>query len=253
MGELALNFWDWQKDYEEIRQTLRQRFAYRRGGKPCPTELTNAEEIIQSLERMIPHLQHQINEELKQQALTTIQTITTKHREQLTKPTQNTPTPEDMPLTPGELQLRELTRLMYQARSDAKEQVDVRFQLYLHKYCGTECWYPDVCGDSPYRGDCRLKQLAFRTEATGWRRLLGQRFVPPCSFDAPQNYAFKRIRRSQYYTAQDDDRLKRIFTSGCLYEPELCRYWAQELVKLVDNRCRMCRKTYNEIQRRDND
>src|SRR4051794_12511130 len=105
MGEIVPYTWDWKREYAEIRAELITRWKYRMGGRPCPTELTNAEEIIQTLEQMVPILKCRINEELKEQAVSAIQKIADTHAEHLTEPTKQTvidDQSQDMPRTPSE-------------------------------------------------------------------------------------------------------------------------------------------------------
>lgn len=250
MADLVPYSWDWQQEYEEIRQELRSRSQYRRGGRPYPTELTNAQEIIETLERMVPVLKQRINIELEAQAVSAMEAVAATYEAHLRYPERQTErgnTVSDMPKTPAERQLGQLRGMQYRASVDADEQRTARFNLNHYKYCHTDCPYPDICRNGQYRTDCALYRLGYITPAPWWKQLVGKRFVPVYPYTESDCSALKQIRQSVYYEESHEERLKRIWAHACRYEPELCRHWAQEYVGRIDDICPVCNKSAREI------
>jgi len=226
MAEPVLETWDWQRNYQEIRQQLTRRWQYRHKGRPCPTELTNAGELIQTLERMKPILKQQINSELAAQALWAMQSVTATYVTHLTSPTLQTsraPTETDMPKTPSELQLEQVRIMQGWAQDDAESQHSQRRELERSTHCGLLCAYPDQCtreGEhkrvlpSTYQGHCHLYQLQFHPQSFGRRvkTLLGQ---PEPAVDVPG--ILRRIRQSFFYSAAHESCLGCIRNQKCSY------------------------------------
>lgn len=242
--------WDWQRDYEEIRQELTRRRQYRLGGRPYPSELTNTQKIIRTLERMVPLLKSRINKELEAQALSEMRAVADTYETHLRDPGQFSEggtTIPDMSKTPAERQLEQVRGMQYLANVDAAEQDAARFHLNHYKYCRTDCPYPDKCKDGQYHTDCLLHHLGYITPAPWWKQLVGKRFVPVYPYTESDCFALKRIRQSVYYEPSHEPRLRRIWAHGCRYEPELCRHWAMERVGKIDDRCRVCNKSARQV------
>jgi hypothetical protein len=134
--------------------------------------------------------------------------------------------------------------MQHWAKKDADDQHKTRVALRLHKYCETECFFPDVCQDSKYREHCVLKKLCAAIDAPWWLKLVGRRFVPAYPYTETDSDPLNQIRKSQYYegSQEQEKRLLRIWKHGCFYEPQLCRIWSRELLGMVDDRCWVCGK-----------